>query len=169
MDTLKTLVELLQNRILIIDGAMGTMTQRYKLGDAEYRGERFKNHPVALQNNSDVLSLTQPHVIEEVHAGYLDAGADIISTNTFTGTSISQADFGLQDYVREMAVAGARLARKAADTAMARDPSRPRFVAGSLGPCTRSASVVVDADRPAYRATTFDEVRVSYGEQARAL
>src|SRR5258708_39080018 len=133
MNTRQKLSDLLKQRILIIDGAMGTMTQRYKLGDAEYRGVRFAAHPKDLKNDSDVLCLTQPEIVESIHREYLAAGADIISTNSFTATSIAQTDFGLEKFVYEMNFESARIARKAADEATKADPSRPRFVAGSLG------------------------------------
>jgi 5-methyltetrahydrofolate--homocysteine methyltransferase len=159
----------LQRRILIIDGSMGVLLQSRKLTEADYRGERFAAHPKDVKNNPDLLNLTRPEVVASVHHAYLEAGADIIETNTFTATSISQADYGLEAFAREMNVEGARIARKAADAVMAADPSRPRWVAGSIGPCNRSASVVVDADRPAYRNTSFDELRESYYEQAAGL
>ncbi len=169
MDTREQLEQLLSRRILIFDGAMGTMTQRYKLGDREYRGDRFADHPRDLKNDSDVLSLTQPEIVKDIHRAYLDAGADIISTNTFTATSIAQADFGLEKYVYEMNVAGAKLAQAAADEAMAKDPSRPRFVAGSLGPTNRTASLAIDVNNPAHRATTFDDFVAAYYENAKGL
>src|SRR5205085_11351031 len=126
----------------------------------------FAGHPRDLKNDSDVLSLTQPEIVRDIHRAYLEAGADIISTNTFTATSIAQADFGLEDYVYEMNVAGARLAREAAHEAMKRDPARPRFVAGSLGPTNRTASLAVDVNNPAARATGFDDFVAAYYENA---
>jgi len=159
----------MRERILILDGAMGTMTHRARLTEADFRGERFRRHPKDLRNNADVLSLTRPELIESIHRAYLDAGADIITTNTFTATRIAQEDFGLEDAVYEMNVAAARLARRAADQAMAADPHRPRFVAGSLGPTNRTAAVVIDADRPAWRSHTWDDFERAYSEQARAL
>jgi len=169
MTTDQQIRNLLQQRILIIDGAMGTMIQRYKLEEPDYRGERFRDHSILLKNNNDLLSLVRPDIIEEIHRGYLDAGADIIETNTFNANSVSMADFGMESLVRELNIASATVARRAVDAALAKDPSRPRFVAGAIGPMTRSASVVVDVDRPAYRGVTFAQLVDSYAEQARAL
>jgi 5-methyltetrahydrofolate--homocysteine methyltransferase len=159
----------LKRRILVIDGSMGVLLQSRKLTEEDYRGERFKEHPRDVKNNPDLLNIVRPDVVESVHKAYLDAGADIIETNTFTATSISQADYGLEAYANEMNREGARIARRAVDNAMAADPTRPRWVAGSIGPCNRSASVIVDADRPAYRNVTFDELRETYYEEAKAL
>ncbi|MBC8101155.1 MAG: methionine synthase [Cytophagales bacterium] len=161
--------EALKERILVLDGSMGVLLQSRKLTEADYRGKRFVSHPKDVRNNPDLLNLTRPDVVEAVHDAYLEAGADIVETNTFTATSISQSDYGLEAFVREMNLEAARIARRSADKFTALDPSRPRWVAGSIGPMTRSASVVVDADRPAYRNVTFDELRDSYYEQARAL
>ncbi|MDD9949564.1 MAG: methionine synthase [candidate division Zixibacteria bacterium] len=160
---------LLSERILIIDGAMGSVLQGHTLDEADFRGDTFKDHPVSLRGDLDVLSITQPDLIEEVHRQYLDAGADIIETNTFNATAISQADYGLQDRVYEINVAAAKIAKRAAAAAMATDPDRPRFVAGALGPTTRSASVASDVSDPAFRSVTFDELAAAYGEQARGL
>ena len=159
----------LKNRILVIDGSMGVLLQSRKLTESDYRGERFRDHPRDVRNNPDLLNLVRPEIVESVHKAYLDAGADIIETNTFTATSISQADYGLEAYATEMNFEGARIARRAVDKAMAADPSRTRWVAGSVGPCNRSASVIVDSDRPAYRNVTFDELRDSYYDEAKAL
>jgi 5-methyltetrahydrofolate--homocysteine methyltransferase len=145
------------------------MIQQHKFQEADYRGERFRNHPVDLKNNDEALMLVQPDVIEAVHAAYLDAGADIIETNTFNANAVSQADFDLVDLVPEMNREACRIARRAVEAALRKDPARPRFVAGSIGPCKRSATVVVDADRPAYRAITFDPLVQVYYEQAQAL
>ncbi len=169
MNTLDTLHRLLADRILVLDGAMGTMIQRHGLSDAEFRGERFGDHPADLKGNGDLLALTQPAIITAIHEAYLEAGADIIETNTFTSTSIGQADYGLEALVPEINVTAARLARAAADRWTARTPAKPRFVAGSVGPLNRTLSLSPRVDDPAFRAVTFDQVRVAYAEQIRAL
>lgn len=158
---------LLAERIVILDGAMGTMIQRYKLDEAAYRGERFKDHPKDLRGNGDLLQLTRPDVIAEIHDRYLAAGADIIETNTFGATSIAQEDYGLGEFAREMNVAGARLARAACDRAGTAD--KPRFVAGALGPTPRTASISPDVNDPAARNVDFDQLRAAYFEQASGL
>jgi 5-methyltetrahydrofolate--homocysteine methyltransferase len=155
--------QLFQQRIVILDGSMGVLLQRKGLSDEDFRGERFRKHPKPLRNDADVLSLTQPDLVSQVHNEYLEAGADIITTNTFTATRVSQADFGLEDYVYEMNVAGARLARKAADA------YGNRFVAGSLGPTNVTLSLSPKVDDPSYRDVTFDELREGYAEAARGL
>jgi 5-methyltetrahydrofolate--homocysteine methyltransferase len=160
---------LLAERILILDGAMGTMIQRHKLDEAGFRGERFASHPHDLRGNSDVLVLTQPAIIKEIHRQYLQAGADIIETNSFNGNAVSQADYGLESHVYEINVAAARLARAAADEFTTRDPKRPRFVAGSMGPTNRTLSISPDVNNPAFRALTFDELKEAYAEQVRGL
>jgi 5-methyltetrahydrofolate--homocysteine methyltransferase len=159
----------LNKRILIIDGAMGTMIQRHKPTEATYRGEQFKDWHIDVKNNSDILNITQPAIIESIHREYLEAGADIIETNTFASTSIPQADFELEPWVREMNLAGARIARKAADEYTAKDPSKPRFVAGAIGPLNKTLSLSPDVNNPGYRAVTFDEVVTAYYEQIKAL
>ena len=161
------LLDALQQRILIIDGAMGTMIQRYKLDEAGYRGSRFANHPRDLKGANDLLSLTQPHIIEEIHRAYLDAGADIIETNTFNAQAISMADYGLEPFCYEMNLASARIARKAADAVSTAD--RPRFVAGAMGPTNRTASLSPDVNNPAFRSVTFDELVNAYYEEVRGL
>ena len=161
------LAPLLQQRIAIIDGAMGTMIQRYKLGEADFRGERFAGHGKDLKGNNDLLVITRPDVIGEIHAGYLAAGADIIETNTFGATSVAQEDYGLAHIAREMNVAAARVARAAADRFST--PDRPRFVAGALGPTPRTASISPDVNDPGARNTSFDELRAAYREQAEGL
>jgi len=158
---------LLKERILVLDGAMGTMIQRYKFEEQDYRGQRFAGHPIDLKNNNEALMLVRPDVIENIHQAYLAAGADIIETNTFNATSVSMSDFGMEDLVVEMNMTAARLARRAADEAST--PEKPRFVAGALGPQTRSATVMVDSDHPERRNVTFDELRDAYYEQAKAL
>ncbi|HVR43933.1 MAG TPA: methionine synthase [Thermoanaerobaculia bacterium] len=160
---------LLRRRIAILDGAMGTMIQRYGLDEAGYRGEAFRDHPKDLRGANDVLVLSQPHIIDQIHRQYLEAGADVIETNTFNATSVSLAEYGLEAKVYEINLAAARIARAAADAAEAQDPARPRFVAGSLGPTSRTASLSPDVNDPAFRAVTFDDLRAAYYEQARGL
>lgn len=155
--------------ILIMDGAMGTMIQREKLQEADFRGERFKDWHKDLKGNNDLLVLTRPDVIEKVHGAFLAAGADIIETDTFNATSVSMADYDMQDFVREMNVEGARLARRVADEWTAKTPDKPRFVAGAIGPMNQSLSVSPDVDNPGYRSVTFDEVAASYKEQVEGL
>ena len=159
--------QLLQERILILDGAMGTMIQRHKFEEADYRGERFLDHPLDLKNNNEALMLVRPDVIEDIHRAYLAAGADIIETNTFNACSVSMADFGMEDLVVEMNRTAALLARRAADAYST--PDKPRFVAGALGPQTRSATVMVDSNHPEVRNVSFDQLREAYYEQAQAL
>jgi len=163
------LERLMAERVLILDGAMGSMIQRHPLGEADFRGARFAAHGKDLKGDNDLLVLTQPEIITGIHEAYLAAGADIIETNTFSGTSIAQADYGLESAVHDINVAAARLARAAADAATARDPSRPRFVAGALGPTNRTLSLSPKVEDPGFRAVTFDEVRSAYKEQTRAL
>jgi 5-methyltetrahydrofolate--homocysteine methyltransferase len=160
--------ELLSGRIVILDGAMGTMVQRYKLAEADYRGVRFKDHAHDLKGNNDLLCLTKPEVIEEIHTQYLEAGADIIETNTFNAQSISQADYKLESVVRDLNLAAARIARSAADKVGAKD-GRPRFVAGAIGPMSKTLSISRDVNHPEAREVTFDQVRAAYAEQTRAL
>ncbi|HET8549419.1 MAG TPA: homocysteine S-methyltransferase family protein, partial [Bryobacteraceae bacterium] len=163
------LMTALGSRILILDGAMGTMIQTYRLGEAEYRGERFKDHPHDVKGNNDLLVLSQPHVIREIHEQYLEAGADIIETNTFNSTSIAQADYHMEELVPELNREAARIARAAADAVEARDPLRPRFVAGAVGPTNRTASISPDVNDPGYRNVTFDELVTAYTEAVGAL
>ena len=161
------LPELLKQRIVIIDGAMGTMIQRYKLAEADYRGERFKDHPKDIKGNNEMLQLVKPEVLREIHSQYLAAGADIIETNTFGATSVAQDDYGLGHLAREMNVAAARLARECAD--QFDTPDKPRFVAGALGPTPRTASISPDVNDPGARNTSFDELKAAYREQAEGL
>jgi 5-methyltetrahydrofolate--homocysteine methyltransferase len=161
----EALRDLLEQRILVLDGAWGTMLQRQGLEDADYRGERFRDHPRDVAGDPDLLNLTRPDVVFDIHRAYLEAGADITTTNTFTATSIGQADYGLEDAVYDMNLEGARLARRACDE---RTDGR-RFVAGSMGPLNQTLSLSPKVDDPAYRAVTFDQVRESYAEQARGL
>ena len=161
------LPQILQQRIVILDGAMGTMIQRYKLGEADYRGMRFKDHPKDLKGNNDLLQVTKPEVIAEIHEQYLAAGADIVETNTFSATSVAQDDYGLGAVAGELNLAAARLARRACDKYSTAD--KPRFVAGALGPTPRTASISPDVNDPAARNVTFDELKAAYREQAAAL
>ena len=163
----QALPALLARRILVLDGAMGTMIQRYKLSEADYRGERFKDHPKDLKGNNEMLQLTKPEVIEEIHERYLEAGADIVETNTFGATSVAQDDYGLGGYAREMNVTAARMARIACDKFTSAD--KPRFVAGALGPTPKTASISPDVHDPAARNVTFDELKAAYHEQASGL
>jgi 5-methyltetrahydrofolate--homocysteine methyltransferase len=161
--------ELLQQRILVIDGAMGTMIQRYQLTEEDFRGERFKDHPSDLKGNNDLLNLTRPDVIKAIHAEYLEAGADIIETNTFSTQRISLADYQMEDLAYELSFEGARLAREAVDEFNLKTPDRPRFVAGAIGPTNRTASLSPDVNDPGYRAVTFDDLAEAYYEQVRGL
>jgi len=154
-------------RILVLDGAMGTMIQAEKPDEATYRGERFKEHPSDLSGNNELLNLTAPEMIEHIHREFLDAGADIVCTNTFSATRISQADYGLEDIVPELNIEAARIARKAADAVAT--PERPRWVAGAIGPTNQTASISPDVNDPGYRGVTFDDLAEAYGEAARAL
>lgn len=165
----KDISEILQERILVLDGAMGTMLQRHRLTEESFRGERFKNHPKSLKGNNDLLVLTQPEIVAGVHRAYLEAGADIIETNTFNSTAISQSDYDTQEFVKEINIAGARLAKKVADEFTALNPDKPRFVAGSIGPTNRTTSLSPDVSNPSYRAITFDDLVKAYIEQVDGL
>jgi 5-methyltetrahydrofolate--homocysteine methyltransferase len=158
---------LLAQRIVVIDGAMGTMIQRHKLSESDFRGERFKHHPKDLKGNNELLQLNRPAVLRAIHDQYLAAGADIIETNTFGATSIAQEDYGLAAFAREMNVAAARIAKAAAEAASS--PDRPRFVAGALGPTPRTASISPDVNDPGARNVTFEQLRAAYREQAEGL
>ena len=168
----KNIRDLLNERILVIDGAMGTMIQRYKLTEADYRGERFKDWPSDLKGNNDLLCLTQPHIITAIHKEYLEAGADIIETNTFSSTVIAQADYSMQSLAYELNVAAAKCARKAIEE-YTHDyrltASDPKFVAGAIGPLNKTLSLSPDVNNPGYRAVTFDEVVDAYYEQVKGL
>ncbi len=168
-DRIELLRSLLRERILILDGAMGTMIQGYKLSEADYRGERFRDWPSDLKGNNDLLVLTKPEVIREIHEQYLEAGADILETNTFNGNRLSQADYGLEDYAAEIDSAAAQLARQVADAWTAKTPDKPRFVAGVLGPTSKTASMSPDVNDPGARNTGFDELVTIYREATRAL
>src|SRR3954447_5431304 len=168
-DATAALTALLEARILVLDGAMGTLIQDHRLGEAGYRGERFADWPSDLQGNNDLLSLTAPDVIAGIHRQYLEAGADLVETNTFNATRVSQADYGLQDVAYEINAAAARIARAECDAMTERTPDRPRYVAGALGPTTRTASISPDVNDPGARNVTFDELVEAYLEQANGL
>lgn len=162
--------EILNQRIMIIDGAMGTMIQQHKLEEKDFRGQKFKDFHKDLRGNNDLLSITRPDVIQQIHKDYLDAGADIIETNTFSSTSIAQADYDLQDYAYELNVASVTCARKARDEYEAENPgSEPKFIAGAIGPLNKTLSLSPDVNNPGFRTVTFDEVMESYYEQIRGL
>jgi len=165
----KELEKILEQRIMILDGAMGTMIQAYKFTEEDYRGERFKDFEILLKGNNDLLTLTQPEAIKEIHKKYLAAGADIIETNTFSGTTIAMADYAMEDLVYELNFESARLAREAADEFTKKEPHKPRFVAGSMGPTNKTASMSPDVNDPGFRAVSFDELRLAYKQQAEAL
>ncbi len=164
----RELEDLIAQRIVILDGAMGTNLQKHRFSEADFRGERFKDWPRQLQGDNDLLSITQPEAIKEVHLNFLRAGADIVETNTFGSTSVGQADYGLQDYVFELNQKSAEIANEAARLAEAED-GKPRFVAGSLGPTNRTASISPDVNDPGFRAITFEQLHDAYKEQARGL
>ncbi|HRN92113.1 MAG TPA: homocysteine S-methyltransferase family protein [Ferruginibacter sp.] len=166
---MKSLRECLQERILIIDGAMGTMIQQHKPTEETYRGERFKNWHTDVKGNNDLLSIAQPDMIEGIHRQYLEAGADIIETNTFSSTSIAQADYDMQELAYELNVASAQCARRAADAFTQQNPDKPRFVAGAIGPLNKTLSLSPDVNNPGYRAVSFDEVVTAYTEQIKGL
>lgn len=161
--------EALKDRILILDGAMGTMLQRYNFSEEDFRGERFKDFPHPLKGNNDLLSITQPQAIREIHAQYFEAGADIVETNTFSGTTIGMADYHLEELVYELNYESAKIARVVADEFTKRNPEKPRFVAGSIGPTNRTASMSPDVNDPGFRAVTFDDLRIAYKQQVEAL
>ncbi|MEM7483742.1 MAG: homocysteine S-methyltransferase family protein [Bacteroidota bacterium] len=161
--------ELLQKRILVLDGAMGTMLQRYKFTEADFRGERFKDWVHPLQGNNDLLSLTQPEAIAEVHRKYFAAGADIVETNTFSGTTIAMADYYMEELVYELNYESARIAKKVANEFTTKEPNKPRFVAGSIGPTNKTASMSPDVNDPGFRGVSFEELRIAYKQQIEAL
>ena len=163
------LARILARRILVLDGAMGTMIQRHKLSEADYRGERFKSWSKDLQGNNDLLTLTRPDIIAQIHGLYLEAGADIIETNTFNANAISMADYGMEALVPELNLAAAKLARQVADEHTRKNPAKPRFVAGSIGPTNRTASISPDVNDPGFRAVNFDQLVAAYGEQITRL
>lgn len=159
----------IQKRILVLDGAMGTMLQDYKFSEEDFRGERFKDFPVLLKGNNDLLSLTQPQAIAEIHRKYFIAGADLVETNTFSSTTIAMADYQMEHLVYELNYESARIAKKVADEFTEKEPHKPRFVVGTLGPTNRTASMSPDVNDPGYRAVTFDELRIAYKQQAEGL
>jgi 5-methyltetrahydrofolate--homocysteine methyltransferase len=164
-----SIIDSLKKRILVLDGAMGTMIQRYKLEEADFRKGWFENHPSSLKGNNDLLSLTRPEIIQQIHREYLEAGADIIETNTFSGTWIAQADYGLENAVYDINFHGAKIAREVADEFTKLTPNKPRFVAGSIGPTNRTASISPDVNDPGFRGITFDELVNAYTAQTEAL
>ncbi len=166
---MKNIKQLLNERILVLDGAMGTMIQRYKLSEDDFRKGWFENHPHKLKGNNDILVLTRPDIIKEIHAQYLEAGADIIETNTFGGTTIAQADYGLEHAVYDINYHGAKIAKEVCDEFTNRNPEKPRFVAGSMGPTTKLSSMSPDVNDPGFRSVTFDELAVAFKEQAKGL
>ncbi|TLP78821.1 homocysteine S-methyltransferase family protein [Maribacter sp. ACAM166] len=166
---MKDIKEILKERILILDGAMGTMLQRYKFQEADFRGERFKDWKHPLQGNNDLLSLTQPEAIAAIHRKYFAAGADIVETNTFSSTTIAMADYYMEDLVYELNYESARIAKMVADEFTKKEPNKPRFVAGSIGPTNKTASMSPDVNDPGYRAISFDELRIAYKLQVEAL
>ena len=166
---MSTIQEAIKKRILVLDGAMGTMLQRYNFSEEDFRGEHFKDFPHSLKGNNDLLSLTQPQAIKDVHALYFEAGADIVETNTFSGTTIGMADYHLEEYVYQLNYESAKIAREVADEFTAKNPDKPRFVAGSIGPTNRTASMSPDVNDPGYRAVTFDDLRIAYKQQVEAL
>lgn len=161
--------EELKKRILVLDGAMGTMLQQYNFSEEDFRGKRFKEYPSPLKGNNDLLSLTQPKAIADIHAKYFEAGADIVETNTFSGTTIAMADYDMEDLVYELNFESAKIAREVADKFTKENPNQPRFVAGSIGPTNKTASLSPDVNRPEYRAITFNELRFAYKQQVEAL
>lgn len=161
--------QILKERILVLDGAMGTMLQRYNFTEEDFRGSRFKDWPQSLKGNNDLLSLTQPEALAEVHAKYFEAGADIVETNTFSGTTIAMADYGMEELVYEMNYESAKIAKAVANEFTLRNPKKPRFVAGSIGPTNKTASLSPDVNDPGFRAISFDELREAYKQQVEAL
>ena len=163
------LYKLLNEKILILDGAMGTMIQQYEFSEEDYRGVQFKHWHIPLKGNNDLLSITQPQAIKEIHAKYLEAGADIIETNTFSSTSIAMADYEMSSIVDELNIESAKIAKEVADEFMVKNPDKPRFVAGSIGPTNKTASISPDVNDPGFRAISFDELKETYKQQTHAL
>ena len=166
---MSSILQEINKRILILDGAMGTMLQRYNFSEEDFRGERFANFPHSLKGNNDLLSLTQPEAIASIHAQYFEAGADIVETNTFSGTTIAQADYGLEASVYDINYHSAKIAKEVAEEFSKKTPNKPRFVAGSIGPTNRTASISPDVNDPGFRGITFDELVKAYKEQTNAL
>lgn len=169
MKSLQQIKKAMEERILILDGAMGTMIQKYSLTEEDYRGERFKDWKHPLKGNNDLLSITRPDIIQNIHREYLEAGADIVETNTFSGTTIAMADYAMENLVYELNYESAKIAREICDEFTAQNPDKPRFVAGSIGPTNRTASLSPDVNDPGYRAITFKDLRIAYRQQAEAL
>ena len=166
---LMNIKEDLQNRILVLDGAMGTMIQNHNLTEDEFRGSRFKNHPCSLKGNNDLLSITQPQIIRKIHLAYLESGADIIETNTFSSTSIGMLDYQMEDLAYELNYESAKIAKEAVNYYSGKTPIKKRYVAGSIGPTNKTASMSPDVNDPGYRAITFDELVIAYKEQVLGL
>jgi 5-methyltetrahydrofolate--homocysteine methyltransferase len=166
---MQNIKDILKNRILVLDGAMGTMIQRYTLTEDDFRNGWFEDHDFPLKGNNDLLSLTRPDIIEAIHKEYLEAGSDIIETNTFSGTSIAQADYKLEKYAYDINFHSAKIAKKACEEYTAKNPDKPRFVAGSIGPTNRTLSISPDVNDPGYRNVEFDELVIAYEEQVRGL
>jgi 5-methyltetrahydrofolate--homocysteine methyltransferase len=166
---MKTIYDILQERILILDGAMGTMIQRHSLTEEDFRKGWFEDHPSSLKGNNDLLSLTRPEIIKDIHRQYFAAGADIAETNTFSGTTIAQADYNLEKAVYDINYQSAKIAREVADEFTAAEPHKPRFVAGSIGPTNRTASISPDVNDPGFRAISFDQLVEAYAQQVKAL
>ncbi|PZR36861.1 MAG: 5-methyltetrahydrofolate--homocysteine methyltransferase [Azospira oryzae] len=161
--------DILKERIMVLDGAMGSLIQEYKLEENDFRNEKLKDHPHPLKGNNDLLSITRPDIIKEIHRKYFVAGSDIIETNTFGGTSVAQGDYHLESWVYEINYQGAKIAREVADEFTAKEPHKPRFVAGAMGPTTKLSSMSQDANNPGFRSITFDELKVAFKEQVRGL
>ncbi|MEQ8937363.1 MAG: homocysteine S-methyltransferase family protein, partial [Gammaproteobacteria bacterium] len=168
-DKTQQIQELIQERILVLDGAMGTMIQSYQLEEDDYRGERFADHPCDLKGNNDLLSIVRPDIIKSIHKAYYEAGADIVETNTFNATSIAMADYQMEDLVYELNKQGAALAREVADELTRDNPDKPRFVAGVLGPTNRTCSISPDVNNPGYRNVTYMELVEAYTEALNGL
>jgi len=166
---MKSIKEVLKDRILVLDGAMGTMLQAYKFTEEDFRGEQFKDWKLSVKGNNDMLSITQPEAIKEVHRKYFEAGADIIETNTFSSTTIAMADYEMEDSVYELNFESAKIAKEVAEEFTNKNPDKPRFVAGAIGPTNKTGSMSPDVNDPGYRAITFDELRIAYKQQAEAL
>jgi 5-methyltetrahydrofolate--homocysteine methyltransferase len=167
--SMKDIKAIAAERILVLDGAMGTMIQQHKLEEEDFRNDQLADHPQPLKGNNDLLSVTRPDIIRDIHRKYLQAGADIIETNTFSGTSIAQADYGLEAWVYQINADSARIAREVADEITLAEPHKPRFVAGAMGPTNRTASISPDVNDPGYRAVNFDTLKIAYKEQAAGL
>lgn len=161
--------DILKERILVLDGAMGTMIQRHKLQEEDFRNEELKDHPVILKGNNDLLSITRPDVIKDIHAAYFSAGADIVETNTFGSTWVAQADYKLEDWVYRINFESAKIAKEVADEFTKNEPNKPRFVAGSMGPTNRLASMSPNVNDPGFRAINFDQLKQAFSDQAKAL